>query len=132
MLLGVRNKLPGFAVDSRIQGTDAAQGAPLRGEYSRISVVCRARYLTRMSWDFRSKRGGIMGWMKKGVMVGVAATALLVGCNNGQQARNSAASGSLALSTDDSLLYAADSDNGVVSVIDTKTDTKLYDVKVGT
>src|SRR4051794_6198149 len=72
-----------------------------------------------------------MGWMKK-LCVGAAATAMLVGCNNGQAARNSASSGSLALSTDDTRLYAADSDNGVVSVIDTTTDSKLYDVQVGT
>lgn len=73
-----------------------------------------------------------MGWMKNGMMVGAAATALLMGCGSSQQVRNSASSGSLALSTDDSLLYAADTDNGVVSVIDTKTDSKLYDVQVGT
>ncbi len=73
-----------------------------------------------------------MGWLKKGLMVGGAVAALVTtGCGSTQQQRNSTASGSLALSTDDSRLYAADSDNGVVSVIDTTTDTKLYDVKVG-
>lgn len=73
-----------------------------------------------------------MGWMKKGLMIGgVGAMVMLTGCGNSQQQRSSSASGSLALSTDDSLLYAADTDNGVLSVIDTKTDTKKYDVKVG-
>jgi YVTN family beta-propeller protein len=73
-----------------------------------------------------------MGLMKKGLLVGVGvATAMVMGCSSGQAAKNSAASGSLALSSDDGLLYAADTDNGVVSVIDTKTDEKLYDVKVG-
>ncbi|MBK7862767.1 MAG: c-type cytochrome [Archangiaceae bacterium] len=71
--------------------------------------------------------------MKKGLMVGAVATALtMVGCTNSPSAKSSSASGSLALSSDDGLLYAADTDNGVVSVIDTKTDEKLYDVKVGT
>ena len=73
-----------------------------------------------------------MGWMKKGLILGGAVSALIMtGCGNSQQQRNSSASGSLALSTDDSLLYAADTDNGVISVIDTKTDTKKFDVKVG-
>lgn len=73
-----------------------------------------------------------MGWLKKGLMVGGAVAAMVTtGCGSTQQQRNSTASGSLALSTDDTRLYAADTDNGVVSVIDTSTDTKLYDVKVG-
>lgn len=71
-----------------------------------------------------------MGWMKKAV-VGAASTMMMFGCTTPPQGA-SAASGSLALSMDDSRLYATDTDNGVVSVIDTKTDTQLYNVKVGT
>ncbi len=72
-----------------------------------------------------------MGWMKKGLLIGGVASALLVGCGSNQQTKNATASGSLALSNDDSMLYAADSDNGVVSVIDTKANTKAYEVPVG-
>jgi len=71
-----------------------------------------------------------MGWMKKGLLIGGVAMAL-IGCGNNQQVKNSSASGSLALSNDDSLLYAADTDNGVVSVVDTRTNSKSYEVQVG-
>jgi DNA-binding beta-propeller fold protein YncE len=37
----------------------------------------------------------------------------------------------LALSRDDALLYAVDTDNAVLAVIDTKSETKLAEVKVG-
>jgi YVTN family beta-propeller protein len=44
---------------------------------------------------------------------------------------NNTASGSLALSTDESLLYAADTDNGLLGVIDLKSSQLLATVKVG-
>ncbi len=52
-----------------------------------------------------------------------------VGCTN--PAPRSSSSGSLALSSDDALLYAADTDNGLLAVIDTKSNTVLSTVKVG-
>ncbi|MBL8952152.1 MAG: hypothetical protein JNK82_15325, partial [Myxococcaceae bacterium] len=71
-------------------------------------------------------------WLKRGMLVGGVATAMLFGCGNNQQVKNSSSSGSLALSNDDTMLYAVDTDNGVVSVVDTKANSKLYDVPVGT
>jgi YVTN family beta-propeller protein len=41
------------------------------------------------------------------------------------------ASGSLALSSDEKLLYAADTDNGILAVIDLKSSAVLTTVKVG-
>jgi YVTN family beta-propeller protein len=72
-----------------------------------------------------------MRWMNRAVL-GAVAGAMLFGCNNPQQQLSSAASGSLALSADDQLLYAADTDNGVLTVIDTRSDTAIANVKVGT
>jgi YVTN family beta-propeller protein len=37
----------------------------------------------------------------------------------------------VALSRDDALLYAVDTDNGIVAVIDTSSETKVAEVKVG-
>lgn len=61
-----------------------------------------------------------------------AAAAMAVGCGNlGSKA--SSASGSLALSNDDRYLYAADTDNGMLSVIDitASPEQKVAEVKVG-
>lgn len=63
----------------------------------------------------------------------VATTALALAACNGNQpvATYTNASGSLALSTDDSLLYAVDSDNDMVAIVDVRTEEKVAEVKVG-
>ncbi len=73
-----------------------------------------------------------MRGIKRGLVVGiVAGAAWLVGCNGPQGVQSASSSGSLALSSDDSLLYAADTDNGKLSVIDTKSDAVIANVSVG-
>lgn len=72
-----------------------------------------------------------MNWFKRSMLVGAVAAALaLTGCapQNGPAQR---ASGSLALTGDDALLYAVDTDNAVLVVIDTKTQAEVAQVKVG-
>jgi YVTN family beta-propeller protein len=73
-----------------------------------------------------------MNGFRKALVVGaLAAGMLLNGCAQPAASARSSSSGSVALSTDDALLYAVDTDNGIVAVVDTKTETKLYQVKVG-
>jgi len=73
-----------------------------------------------------------MNQAKRTMLVGaVVAVGVLTACGPNTNANASRASGSLALSTDDALLYAADTDNGIVAVIDTATNEKIADVKVG-
>ncbi len=75
-----------------------------------------------------------MNGLKKALVVGaMSAAMLLTGCSQPGAATGGRAtsSGSLALSSDDSLLYAVDTDNGVVAAIDTNSQTRLYSVKVG-
>lgn len=73
-----------------------------------------------------------LSWLKRTLSVATLGAALaLSGCEVPQGARQSTASGSLALSTDDALLYAADTDNGILAVVDTATQTKIAQVKVG-
>ncbi|MFL5319352.1 MAG: c-type cytochrome [Myxococcaceae bacterium] len=55
----------------------------------------------------------------------------LVGCTQQPEQTYSSSAGSLAISRDDSLLFAVDQDNEVVSIVDAKTQKKLTDVKVG-
>src|SRR5581483_9464041 len=53
-------------------------------------------------------------------------------CISTQNPADPAQTGStVALSRDDALLYAVDTDNGIVAVIDTSSDTKIAEVKVG-
>ena len=68
---------------------------------------------------------------KRSLIGVVAAGTLLTSCVNSGSSTSTRASGSLALSTDDAFLYAADTDNGIVAVIDTATNTKVTDIKVG-
>ncbi len=74
-----------------------------------------------------------MGWFKRSVVVGAMAAGLVFGggCAQPSVERPSYGSGSLALSTDDELLYAVDTDNGVLVVIDAKANAKVAEVKVG-
>lgn len=58
-------------------------------------------------------------WFKRTLVVGaVAAVLSFQACAPAAQGNGSRSSGSLALSTDDSTLYAVDSDNGVLAVVD--------------
>ena len=62
--------------------------------------------------------------------VSVFAAACLLGC--GQKiSYQPQTSGTLALTSDDALLYAVDSDNRFVAIIDTATETKIGEVRVG-
>lgn len=55
----------------------------------------------------------------------------LGGCNASPQASVTRSSGSLALSNDDALLYAADADNGVLAVVEVESEQVLAKVPVG-
>ena len=60
----------------------------------------------------------------------LAVTALLCGC--GQQVSTyTSSSGSLALSNDDALLYAVDTDSDQLFVLDARDESSLAQVKVG-
>ena len=59
----------------------------------------------------------------------ILAVACLAACNPPNVGARS--SGSLAASKDDALLYVADTDNGVLGVVDLRSNTKLAEVKVG-
>ncbi len=74
-----------------------------------------------------------MNWFKRSMVVGALSAGMLLGgcAQPNQGSGRSSSSGSLALSSDDSLLYAVDTDNGTVTVLDTKTDSKVATVKVG-
>lgn len=72
-----------------------------------------------------------MSKLVRSLVLGALAAAALLGCNQPGAGTRSASSGSLALSNDDAFLYAVDSDNGVLAVIDTKANAKVTEVKVG-
>jgi YVTN family beta-propeller protein len=61
----------------------------------------------------------------------IAALLLVVGCSGARTVQPPLSSGTAALSSDDALLYAVDTDNGIVGVVDTATLTKVAEVKVG-
>jgi YVTN family beta-propeller protein len=67
--------------------------------------------------------------MKTLVLVATAAVAF--GCGGPTSATWSNSSGSVALSRDDALVYAVDTDNGIVAVRDAVTLERVADVKVG-
>lgn len=64
-------------------------------------------------------------------LVAALAGCMLIACQGGGGANASRGSGSLALSTDDKYLYAADTDNGIVAVIDTRTQAVIERIAVG-
>lgn len=73
-----------------------------------------------------------MNWFKRGLVVGAVAAAMLVGCTPpGEVGSGARSSGSLALSSDDSTLYAVDTDNGVLAIINVADSTKKALVPVG-
>jgi YVTN family beta-propeller protein len=65
----------------------------------------------------------------QGLWLSLALTCLGCAAGGGKSPSNS--SGSVAISSDDALVYAADSDNGVLAVVDAHSLTKLADVPVG-
>jgi YVTN family beta-propeller protein len=70
--------------------------------------------------------------MRMQILAAVLVTALgLTGCEQKPIATYTPYSGSLALSQDDAFLYAVDTDNGIVAVVDTQAKTKVAEVKVG-
>lgn len=70
--------------------------------------------------------------MKKKLLAAALAAVLgLTGCEQKPSATYTPSAGSLALSRDDAFLYAVDSDNGIVSVVDTAAHAKVAEVKVG-
>jgi YVTN family beta-propeller protein len=66
-----------------------------------------------------------------GLVGALVACAVLTGCPQPGTGAAPRSSGSLALSQDDALLYAADTDNGIVGVIDTASQQKIAQVEVG-
>ncbi|MEW5738423.1 MAG: hypothetical protein AB1938_05825 [Myxococcota bacterium] len=73
-----------------------------------------------------------MNQTKRMILLGaLAGAALLAACTPAANGNANRASGSLALSSDDALLYAVDTDNGILAVIDTSTNAKVAEVKVG-
>ncbi|MCI0670159.1 MAG: c-type cytochrome [Myxococcaceae bacterium] len=72
--------------------------------------------------------------MKRQLLAAVGAAAFLVVACQGAGTTSptyTTSSGSLALSSDDTLLYAADTDNGTVAVVSTLDRQKIADVRVG-
>lgn len=70
----------------------------------------------------------------KNRILGAALAAVMViapGCSNNSTAGGNTASGSLGVSRDDKLLYAADSDLDTVFVVDAKTQTVISEIAVG-
>lgn len=73
-----------------------------------------------------------MKFFKRSMVVGAVAAVLAFSACEPRVVRDRpTSSGSVALSNDDSLIYAADTDNGVLVVVDAKTKAKLAEVKVG-
>jgi YVTN family beta-propeller protein len=72
-----------------------------------------------------------MNWFKRTLLIGVLAAVGLFACTPEVSGIGTRSSGSLALSNDDALLYAADTDNGILAVVDTKSQAKVAEVKVG-
>jgi YVTN family beta-propeller protein len=65
-------------------------------------------------------------------VLGALSALALFGCTPAQTSSAGSASGSLALSRDDAYLYAADTDNGTLEVVDAAKRTRVAEVKVGT
>jgi len=70
--------------------------------------------------------------MRKQILAAALVAVLgLTACEQKPAATYTPSAGSLALSRDDKLLYAVDSDNGIVAVVDTDAHEKIAEVKVG-
>jgi YVTN family beta-propeller protein len=70
--------------------------------------------------------------MRKHILAAALVTVLgLTGCEQKPSATYTSSAGTLALSRDDKLLYAVDTDNGIVAVVDTGSHEKIAEVKVG-
>jgi YVTN family beta-propeller protein len=70
--------------------------------------------------------------MRKQILAAVMVLSLgWTGCEDTPAATYSPSAGSVALSRDDALLYAVDTDNGIVAVVDTAAYEKVAEIKVG-
>lgn len=69
--------------------------------------------------------------MKLRLLGAALAACFAVACSNAPAGGGNSANGSLGISRDDALIYAADSDLDTVFVVDAKTEEKLGEVKVG-
>lgn len=73
-----------------------------------------------------------MNWLKRTLVVGAVTAALtLTGCAPAAQGNGSRSSGSLALSSDDSILYAVDSDTGTLAAIPLSDPSQKRLIPVG-
>ncbi len=73
-----------------------------------------------------------MNWFKRSMLLGALAAALsFSGCTPPNTGASARASGSLALTQDDALLYAVDTDNGVMVVINPETREVTQRIPVG-
>ncbi len=73
-----------------------------------------------------------VNWARFGFKVaGMAAALVFAACNDQQPVGKPASAGSLAFSNDGKLLYAADTDNGVLMAVDLSSTQKVGQVKVG-
>ncbi len=69
---------------------------------------------------------------RKSLLAGALCTSMLFsGCDQPKTSTYTSSAGSLALSRGDELLYVVDSDNDALMVVDTQTEAKLAQVKVG-
>lgn len=67
-----------------------------------------------------------MNWFKRSMLLGaIAASISFTGCTPPNSGASARASGSLALSNDDSTVFAVDTDNGILAVINPSTKTVL-------
>ncbi|MBX5483802.1 MAG: hypothetical protein IRZ16_18420 [Myxococcaceae bacterium] len=69
--------------------------------------------------------------MGKWILAAAVTALFAVGCVRTASDTYQNSSGSIALSRDDALLYAVDTDSGIVAVIDVATQKKVAEVKVG-
>jgi YVTN family beta-propeller protein len=72
-----------------------------------------------------------MNWFKKTMLIGAISASALFGCEANHSGAGSSSSGSLSISKDNAFLYAADTDNGILAVVDVKSKTKVAEIKVG-
>src|SRR4051812_47890260 len=89
--------------------------------------ACNYRYTVAHASQL--EQGGNMRNGSIGIIV--LASLGIMGCTERPQNFHGSSAGSLALSTDQSLLYAVDSDNDAVEILDTQSEKKVGEVKVG-
>jgi YVTN family beta-propeller protein len=70
-------------------------------------------------------------WTKRMLVVGLSGTLLCAGCSNAPGKAGTTANGSIAVTKDDALLYAADSDLDTVFAVDTASNKVVSRIRVG-